>query len=198
MVHEPLFAYGNPEKTRLTIAEYLEWENQASEKHEYYQGEVFAMSGAKMVHNRISVNFLIALGVRLKGKSCKPFNSDQRIHIPRNTLFTYPDISVVCGNPDTLNDDQWNMLNPSILIEVLSPSTQSYDRGAKFRLYQDIPSLKEYILVSSEKTAIELFRLRGGRWELEGYTDPAQCLLIAILGTIDPAGRNIRCCRYPG
>jgi Uma2 family endonuclease len=172
MVHEPLTVYGNSGKIKLTIKDYLEWENNASEKHEYYQGEVFAMSGAKMVHNKISVNLLVALGTRLKGSSCRPFNSDQRIHIPRNTLFTYPDISIVCGRADTLDDDQWNVLNPSILIEVLSPSTKNYDRGEKFQLYKDIPSLKEYILVSSEKMSVEVFRLQGGAWESHEYSDP--------------------------
>jgi Uma2 family endonuclease len=182
-VREPLSIYGKP---RLTMKEYLEWEGTSDQKHEYYQGEVFAMSGARVVHNRISVNFLVALGTRLKGKGCKPFNSDQRIHIPRNTLFTYPDISVICGEPETLDDDHWNILNPSILIEVLSPSTKNYDRGEKFKLYRDIASLKEYILVSSEKAEIEVFRIHEYRWELEEYADPAMSLQIRALNLSIP------------
>ncbi len=139
-LREPVVAYG---KTRLTIREYLEWERDATVKHEYYQGEVFAMSGAKVTHNIIGTNLLGSLGQRLKGKSCRPFNSDQRIHIPGNTLFTYPDLSIICGKIVTLDNDEWNILNPSVAIEVLSPATKNYDRGEKFRLYRAIGALKE-------------------------------------------------------
>jgi Uma2 family endonuclease len=144
------------------------------------------MLGAKMAHNIIASNFLAALGYRLKGKSCRPFNSDQRIHIPKNSLFTYPDVSVVCGKPETLNDDKWNMLNPTVLIEVLSPSTEKYDRGEKFGLYRDIPSLKEYILVGSKKMAIEIFRAQAGCWGYEVWTEKESSLPIRSLGLYIP------------
>jgi Uma2 family endonuclease len=183
MVREPLAVYGKP---RLTVAEYLEWETEADERHEYYQGEVFAMAGGKLAHNRVCANFFIALGIRLRGKSCKPFNSDQRIHIPLNTLFTYPDISVICGKPLTLDNDDWNILNPTVLVEVLSPSTRNYDRGDKFKLYMDIPSLKEYVLVSPEKIGIEVFRLQHRRWELEEYGSSARSVSIKSLGLSIP------------
>ncbi|HEX7847945.1 MAG TPA: Uma2 family endonuclease [Chitinophagaceae bacterium] len=167
IVREPVVAYG---KKRFTIEEYLEFENASQEKHEYYQGEIFAMSGAKIIHNEISGNIYHALRKNLQGKPSRPYNSNQRIHIPDNTLFTYPDISVVCGKADTLNNDEWHLLNPTIIIEVLSPSTKGYDRGDKFMLYRDIPSLKEYILVDSERIAIEAFRINEkGHWELEEY-----------------------------
>jgi Uma2 family endonuclease len=183
MVREPMVAYG---KSKLIIAEYLQWEMEADQKHEYYRGEVFAMAGATLTHNRISANFLISLGTRLKGRPCRPFNSDQRIHIPGNSLFTYPDISIVCGQPLTLDDDQWNILNPTVLIEVLSPSTRSYDRGDKFKLYRDIPSFKEYVLVSSENVNVEIFRLQGGHWVLEEYRHPAGSIAIGSLGLSIP------------
>jgi Uma2 family endonuclease len=128
------------------------------------------MSGAKVPHNMISRNFLFALGKRLEGKSCQPFGSDQRIHIEANTLFTYPDISIVCGDIITLNNDNWNVLNPTVIIEVLSKSTKNYDRGDKFKLYRDIPTLKEYVLVDSESISVEIFRLNEkNHWELEEY-----------------------------
>ncbi len=146
-VKEPALAYA---KGKYTIEEYLQMENAASEKHEYYQGEIFAMSGAKIEHNKVTSNLHYALRSKLKGKPCQPFGSDQRIHIEKNTLFTYPDISVVCGDLLTLNDDEYNVLNPSIIFEVASPSTRDYDRGEKFKLYRDIPTLKEYILVNPE------------------------------------------------
>jgi Uma2 family endonuclease len=186
MVHEPSTGYGNSAKAKLTIAEYLEWEQEASEKHEYYQGEVFAMSGAKVVHNRVCSNLFLALGMRLKGRPCRPYTSDMRIHIPSNTLFTYPDISIVCGEPDTLNDDEWNVLNPSVLVEVLSPSTRIYDRGEKFALYRDIPSFKEYILVSPESIHVDVFRLQNGRWELERYRQADGSIELRSLGLSIP------------
>src|SRR2546428_4925824 len=101
-VREPAVAYG---KQKISIAEYLEMENTSLEKHEYYKGEVFAMAGAKVPHNIIAGNLMIVLGQKLKGKSCRPFNSDLRIHVEKNTLFTYPDISVICGDIITLNND---------------------------------------------------------------------------------------------
>jgi len=127
-VKELAIAYG---KQKISIDEYLEMENASSEKHEYYQGEIFAISGAKVPHNIIATNLVVALTIKLKGKSCRPFNSDQRIHVEANTLFTYPDISIICGDIITRNNDDYNVLNPTVLIEVLSRSTKNYDRGEK-------------------------------------------------------------------
>jgi Uma2 family endonuclease len=166
-VKEPAVAYG---EQKISVEAYLERENASMEKHEYYKGEIFAMSGAKVPHNIISRNFLIALGQKLRGKKCQPFGSDQRIHIQSNTLFTYPDISIICGEVMTLNNDDYNVLNPTAIVEVLSKSTKNYDRGEKFKLYRDIPTLKEYVLVDSETIHIEVFRLNeNNHWELEEY-----------------------------
>ncbi len=168
-LQEPAIAYS---KQKMTIEEYLEFENAATEKHEYYQGEIFAMSGAKLAHNEIVVNTLSSIKQFLKGKSCKPYGSDLRIYIEKNTLFTYPDISVFCGEVLTLNDDQWNALNPVIIIEVLSPSTKNYNRGTKFKLYREIPTLKEYVLIDSETINVEIFAVNPeGYWELREYKD---------------------------
>jgi len=175
-VHEPAVAYS---KQKVSIEEYLKMENAADEKREYYKGEIFAMSGAKVPHNAISGNIFGILFNKLKGKKCKPFNSDQRIHVPSNTLFTYPDISIICGEIITLNNDDYNVLNPTVIIEVLSKSTRNYDRGEKFKLYRDIKTLKEYILVDSVSIHLEVFRLNeSGHWELEEYNAPADTLLI--------------------
>ncbi|MBC7553681.1 MAG: Uma2 family endonuclease, partial [Taibaiella sp.] len=153
-IREPLVAYN---KQFFTVAEYLEMEQAAEEKHEYYKGEIFAMSGPKYQHVLVATNTLAALQQKLRGKPCRPLSSDMRIYIPKNSLFTYPDISVVCGEPEFLNNDEWNLLNPVVIIEVLSPSTKSYDRGDKFKLYRDIPTLKEYILIEPETVGIEAF-----------------------------------------
>lgn len=173
-VREPAIAYN---KKKYSIEEYLELEEAAIEKHEYYQGEIFAMSGPKVPHSIIAGNVFGSLSYKLKGKSCRPFNRDQRIHIEKNTLFTYPDISIICGDPVTLKNDDWNALNPIIIIEVLSPSTKNYDRGDKFKLYRDISTLKEYVLIDSESISIESFCINEhGNWELNEYKNIAEVL----------------------
>jgi Uma2 family endonuclease len=179
-VREPAIAYG---KQKFSIEEYLEMENAAVEKSEYYKGEVFAMSGAKLNHNRIFSNFFSSVGIKLKGKTCMPFGSDMRIHIPLNTLFTYPDISIICGKIESLNDDNLNFLNPTVIIEILSKSTKNYDRGEKFKLYRDIATLKEYILVDSESLGIEAFKINeSNHWELEEYKSLTEVLTVKAVG----------------
>lgn len=178
-VREPAVAYG---KQKFTIEEYLAMEEAATEKHEYYKGEIFAMSGPKMPHNIIFRNLFVGLANKLNGKRCQPFGSDMRVHIEANTLFTYPDISIICGKPETLNNDNWNVVNPAVIIEILSPSTKNYDRGEKFKLYRDIPTLKEYILVDSENIHIEIFRLnQSNHWELEEYSSSEEALHIRTI-----------------
>ncbi|HRH48090.1 MAG TPA: Uma2 family endonuclease [Panacibacter sp.] len=177
--NEPAVAYS---KQKFSIEDYLEIENTSIEKHEYYKGEIFAMSGAKMPHNDISKNLSGNLYVKLKGKKCQSYGSDVRIHIESNTLFTYPDISIICGDVVTRNNDDYNVLNPTVIIEILSPSTKNYDRGEKFKLYRDIPTLKEYILVDSESIHIEVFRLNeNNHWELEEYNSTENLLHIKAI-----------------
>lgn len=175
-IREPAVAYN---QRKYTIEEYLELENAAIEKHEFYKGEIFAMSGAKITHNIIAGNVFGSLDNNLKGKHCRPFNSDQRIHIEKNSLFTYPDISVICGDPITFNNDDWNITNPVVIVEVLSASTKSYDRGEKFKLYRDIESLKDYILIDSESVNIEVFQINfNNYWELKEYKNIEDTIFI--------------------
>ncbi|WP_407521332.1 Uma2 family endonuclease [Lacibacter sp. MH-610] len=169
-VREPIPAYG---KNKLTVEEYLQFEKESSEKHEYYKGEIFAMSGAGARHNIIQMNLAAILVMKLKGKPCQPYGSDMRIHIPENTLFTYPDISIICGDiiPSAEDDDTATL--PSVIIEILSPSTRQYDQGTKFKLYRQIPSLQQYILVESESVHVESFELNErNHWELKEYKLP--------------------------
>jgi Uma2 family endonuclease len=176
-VKEPIVAYG---KSKFTEEEYLQMERAATERHEYYKGEIFrmhghgellAMSGAGERHNIIFSNLFGELCIRLKGKKCQPFGPDMRLNIPENTLYTYPDISVYCREINDSNEED-NIINPTVLIEILSPSTRIYDRGEKFILYRDIPTLKEYILVDTARLRIEAFRINNtGHWELEEYKD---------------------------
>ena len=174
-VREPAAVYG---KNKFTAEEYLEFESASVEKHEYYRGEIFpmhghgeflAMSGAGNNHNEIFSNLFLSIGNQLKGKKCRPYGSDMRMHIPENTLYTYPDISIYCKDPvDKPGGD--NATNPTVIIEILSASTRNYDMGGKFALYRDIPTLKEYILVDSESTNVYVFRINeSGHWELEEY-----------------------------
>lgn len=163
-VREPIIAYN---KSKLTIEEYLAFERASTEKHEYYKGEVFAMSGASRRHNMIFSNLFGELSINMKNKPCRAFGSDMRVHIPENSLFTYPDISVFFGDFNMFEED--SALQPTLLIEILSPSTKNYDRG-KFALYRDIPTLREYVLVDSETIRVEDFRLNASNhWELEEY-----------------------------
>ena len=178
-VKEPAVSY---QKKHMTEEEYLALEEQSEVKHEYYRGEMFAMSSVKIEHTRIAMNLSRDLGNHLRRKPCKPFNSDQRVYIEKNSLFTYPDLFVVCGKTETLNNDNFNVLNPSIIIEILSSFTKSYDRGDKFKLYRDLPSLKEYILVDSEAISIEAFFINEqGFWQLREYDDSKSLLLIKTI-----------------
>lgn len=183
-VREPATVYG---KKRLSTEEYLQFEKTSIEKHEFYAGEIFAMSGASPRHNLIFSNLFGKLFNLLKGKPCKPYGSDLRIHIPENSLFTYPDISIICGDIITTPIDEDTAIQPSVLIEILSPSTKNYDRSEKFKLYRDIPTLKEYILVDSEAIGIEVFRLnQTNHWELEEYRNIDNTLEIPSLNISIP------------
>ncbi len=143
-----------PNKKFISEHEYLEQERKAIEKHEYFQGEIFAMSGASEEHNIISMNCSVDLGTKLKGKKCRPCGSDMRMNIPENTLYTYPDFSVYCNEIETLDDKRDTAKKPSVIFEILSKSTRNYDQGEKFALYRQIPALKEYILIDSEKIKV--------------------------------------------
>jgi Uma2 family endonuclease len=147
--------------------EYLEMEREADYKSEYYRGEIFAMAGAGFNHNRITENLSGEFHIRLKGKSCKGYSRDLRVHIPENGLYTYPDFLIICGKNQFLDDKKDTILNPTVIIEVLSPSTSGYDRGEKFHFYRSIQSLKEYAIVDSLSIAVEVWRKNEGNvWYL--------------------------------
>jgi Uma2 family endonuclease len=168
-----------PASQYISISDYLEGERTATEKHEYYKGEVYAMSGASLKHNRIQVNFTRHVANYLAGKGCDVFGSDLRVHIPSNSLFTYPDAVIICGKPELLDNTADTVLNPVIIVEILSKSTQSYDRGDKFNLYRAIPSLQEYILINSEAIGIEHYsKQENHSWLLQDYQDMAASFLI--------------------
>lgn len=176
-VREPAVAYG---KSKFTIEEYLEMERASQEKHEYYQGEIFVMTRPGTRHNLIFSNLYGDLAYLTKGTPCRSMGSDMRVHIPENTLFTYPDISIFCGEMQLMDDD--NAIGPTALIEILSPSTRNYDRGMKFGLYKQIPSLKEYIMIDLEKMHVYGWRIdEKGQWQLQEYTRPDDVLHITTV-----------------
>lgn len=161
---------GLPEIKFITQDAYLEAERGAIDKHEYFAGEVFAMSGVSILYNIIFKNTFISLGEKLKGKKCQPFGSDLRVHIPSNTLFTYPDITIICGKPETTDDKKDTVTNPSVIIEILSKSTRDYDKGQKFTFYRDIITLKEYILIDSDTISVETLTKNADQsWTFREY-----------------------------
>ena len=158
------------EKQHYTIEEYLEMERASNVKHEYYRGEIFAMSGASQRHNIIFRKVFGKLCMQLENSSCQPYGSDMRMYIPENTLFTYPDISIYCGDPTITDEEEDTLIQPTIIIEILSQSTRDYDRGKKFNLYCDIPTLKEYVLIDTENIGVEVFRINAHKqWVLQEY-----------------------------
>lgn len=154
-------------KLKLTEAEYLAQENASEFRSEFYDGEVFLMTGGSVRHNRIKENLAIRIGSQLWGKPCQSFSSDQRVKVQDTGLIAYPDIIVVCGEPKLDETDAYSIVNPQVIIEILSPSTQRRDRVFKFGQYQQIPTLREYILVSQTDMDIEhIVRNENDRWEL--------------------------------
>ena len=154
-------------KHQFTFEEYLAKERVAEVKSEYSRGQIIAIAGGSPRHNTISVNTSSSLRGRLRGLPCRPFNSDQRIRIHTNGLTTYPDVSVVCGEFQVDSVDRDAIVNPRVIFEVLSQSTESYDRGKKFELYRQLDSLEEYVLVSQDEALIERFsRQEKGSWLL--------------------------------
>lgn len=158
----------SPQVSHYTEEQYLELEEAAAYKSEYYRGEIFAMAGAATNHNAIKENASFEIGSLLRrGKSCRNYSSDQRIHVPQNSLYTYPDIVVICGPNQYANLSQTTLINPTLIVEVLSPGTAAYDRGAKFAFYRSIPTLQEYLLIDSEEIRAEVFRKNEqGFWYL--------------------------------
>jgi Uma2 family endonuclease len=156
---------------KYTEDEYLALEEKSLEKHEFYQGEIFAMAGASIEHNQIVKNALFTIEEDLRrSNKCQIFPSDLKIHSLGNSLYTYPDLSIICGEIKRLEKNKNVVTNPTVLIEVLSESTQDYDRGGKFKLYRDIPSLKEYILISSLEILVEKYNKQIDRtWVLHEY-----------------------------
>lgn len=154
-------------KPFLTPEQYLEIERQAEHKSEYWQGEMFATSGAAEPHNLVLPNITTQIHPQLRSRGCRLYSSGMRVRVSATGLYTYPDMVVVCGASQFLDARRDTLLNPTLIAEVLSPSTEAYDRGRKFEHYQSIDSLQQYLLVASDRVHADLFsRQPGGQWLL--------------------------------
>jgi Uma2 family endonuclease len=153
---------------RYSLEEYFAVEETSQVKNEYYDGQIFAMAGASLQHNRIAANLLSFIRPVLVSRGCEAFGSDLRVQTPGG-LFSYPDLSIVCGDPLLIQGRPDTLTNPLILIEVLSDATREYDRGQKFTLYKEIPTLREYVLIEQNEVLVETFRSSGSIWESRSY-----------------------------
>ena len=164
-------------KSRLTAHQYLTLERRAEFKSEFYKGEMFAMAGASFKHNDIKDALIAALRAIFKDGRCRTLSSDQRVLVDRTGLYTYPDIVILCGPGEFDPNDADTLVNPAAIIEILSPSTEKYDRGLKFRNYQQIPSLTEYVLVAQDEPVIDRYiRQADGSWALISFVGLADTL----------------------
>ncbi|MBL7749553.1 MAG: Uma2 family endonuclease [Chitinophagaceae bacterium] len=171
-----------PKYNYISPEEYLEKERTAEYKNEYYHGQVLAMSGASLKHNIIDRNLLSNIGSFLKGKDCQVLPGNMRVSTPTHDTYMYPDALIVCGDP-LLEDDKFDtLLNPVVIFEILSPSTRSIDKGRKFFFYQQIPSLKEYIMIDSLKRFIHIARKQSDNsWIMETITDEQSHITIVAI-----------------
>jgi Uma2 family endonuclease len=167
-----------PITKRYSLEEYLSLERKAQYKSEYRSGFIVAMPAASREHNVITVNFSAEIRARLRMRACEVYASDMCVQTSPTGLYTYPDVVVVCDEPRFLDDEFDTLLNPTLLVEVLSPSTEDYDRGDKFDQYKAIESLREYSLVAQDRVLVERFVKRGKRWMRTEYRD--------LDGTLEP------------
>jgi len=168
---------------KITPDEYLVMEREADFRSEYYNGEIFAMAGASRKHNLVCGNVFAAIHRQFRNRSCEVYTGDMRVRVSETGLYTYPDVLAVCEPPRFDDEEKDTLLNPTLIIEVLSKSTESYDRGEKFAHYRTIGSLKEYILISQNWFRIEHYmRQSGSQWMLSEFSDPEDTVELPSVG----------------
>jgi Uma2 family endonuclease len=170
-------------KRRYSVEDYLALERQAERKSEYLDGEIFAMAGTSRKHGLVAGNVFAALHAQLRDRECEAFTADMRVRIPATDLFTYPDIVVVCGEPRFDDEELDILLNPTLIVEVLSPTTADYDRGTKFAHYRTLPSLREYLLLAQDRVHAEHWlRQEAGSWLFTETDDASATLGLPSIG----------------
>ena len=167
---------------RYSPADYLALERAGEFKHEFFDGEMFLMAGGTMEHSQVAANVIGELREQLADTPCRVLTSDMKIKLPTG-LYTYPDASVVCDQPQYEDDHKDVLLNPLLIVEVLSPSTEAYDRGQKFRHYQSCPSLREYVLIAQDRSAVDHYlRQPSGQWLLTTFESLDATMPLPSLG----------------
>lgn len=171
---------------RLDYADYLAIERETDRKHEWFDGKAYAMAGGTLEHGSLSAAMVGELRALAMACGCQVFTSDAKLRVRATGLATYPDVSVVCGAIERDPDDRNAMTNPAVLVEVLSDATEAYDRGEKFDHYRQVPSLRDYVLVSQHKRQVELYsRGERGRWELSVAGAGESIRLTAMNGAVE-------------
>ncbi|HMA36124.1 MAG TPA: Uma2 family endonuclease [Chloroflexia bacterium] len=175
-----------------TPAEYLAHERQAPYKSEYLAGQIVAMGGASREHNLITGNLFWVLKSQLRDRPCEVYTSDMRVKVSPRGLYTYPDSAVVCGEPQFEDAQVDSLLNPTLIVEVLSPSTEAYDRGAKFDYYRQLPSLQAYLLVAQDQGKVEYFARADASWVRTVTTDANAVVQLPVIGCAVPLAEVYR------
>ncbi|HEX7677672.1 MAG TPA: Uma2 family endonuclease [Thermoanaerobaculia bacterium] len=165
-----------PNPSFVTPSEYLELERKSEIRSEYIAGRIFAMSGASRRHNLIAVNLVREINSQMRGRDCEAYVADMRVKVSPAGMYTYPDVVAVCGEPRFEDAHTDTLLNPTVFVEVLSESTEAYDRGEKFAYYRRHDTLREYVLVAQDKEHIEHYVREGEQWILSEISDPAGTL----------------------
>lgn len=159
-----------PKIGTLSPDEYLERERAAETKSEYVHGQIFAMAGASEVHNLLAGNLFAELRLQMRGRDCRVYINDMRVQVQETGLYTYPDVVAVCGERRFADTHTDTLLNPALLVEILSPSTEGYDRGAKFAHYRRLATLQEYVLVEQQIQRVEHYQRQGEQWLLTEFS----------------------------
>jgi Uma2 family endonuclease len=165
---------------KMTAQEYLEWEAKQELRHEYIDGEILAMTGGTLPHNTIALNFYTVLRPHLRQRACAGYVSDAKVQANKNSRYFYPDLVITC-NPDDLKAKNF-IQHPKIIVEVLSPSTESYDRTKKLKYYRQIPSLQEYVLVDSEEITVEVYRRGEGKMWFYCQYEAGEAIALESIG----------------
>jgi len=171
---------------RLTPEEYLDLERRATHRSEYVDGRIYAMAGASRAHNLVVGNTFSELRAQLRGRPCEAYVNDMRVKVSRTGLYTYPDVVALCGEPRFEDARVDTLLNPGVIVEVLSESTEGYDRGEKFAHYRRLESLQEYVLIAQDRARVEHYARSGEHWMLTEISDPEGVLTLASVGCAVP------------
>jgi len=178
-------------KTRLTVAEYLAFEAGSEIKHEYIDGEIYAMTGGTGKHSRIAANVIAAIGIQLYDSDCHVYTSDMRVKAAA-FRYVYPDLSVVCGPARHEDDGETSLLNPIFVVEVTSPSSMNYDHGLKREMYQQVPSIEGYLLIDQRSIRADLYWRVESEWRMQSFTDREDSIPLEMLGCELPLAQVYR------